>query len=251
MSKSFQSWLYLFSLILIFTFDRLAKHLLLKWSDSIIFYLQASRTELFTTFAELLAEIGDGWIYFLLVILVRNYEGRGKALYYSLFLLAMITVMNQTKIMFHEPRPYFTNDSVIPLKCSQEFGHPSGHSLFASGFASIIFLDYYHSTQTPRPGYYVALITCLLYSFAMALDRLYLAVHSLDHVLIGLALGFWLALFFHQYVRITLLDHVKEIELKTQAVCSCTNKLAGLSIFAYIALFAIQVLTLYVVVMNF
>lgn len=138
--------------------------------------------------------------------------------------------------MFHEPRPYFTNDWVIPLRCSQEFGHPSGHSLFAAGFTLIIFLDFYHSSETQKPqrSYYLALASCFTISLLMGIDRLYVGVHSLDHVIIGLALGFWLALFFHQYVRLTLVAHIGRIQFSQEFANTDAKRLACLSVLAFI-----------------
>jgi len=91
-----------------------------------------------------LSLIGDGALYFILFLLVFNWEGRARAFYYLLFISSTLSLQNITKVGYHDPRPYMTDERIQPIMCSQEYGNPSGHSLFASAYAFLIFLDFYH-----------------------------------------------------------------------------------------------------------
>ena len=91
-----------------------------------------------------LSLIGDGALYFLVFLLVFNWEGRARAFYYLIFLCTNLSIQIITKIGYHDPRPYMTDEKIEPIMCSHEFGNPSGHSQFAAAYALFTFLDFYH-----------------------------------------------------------------------------------------------------------
>lgn len=52
--------------------------------------------------------------------------------------------MNIAKIGYHDPRPYMSESNIIPYDCTNEYGNPSGHSIFSAGFFMFLFLDIFH-----------------------------------------------------------------------------------------------------------
>ena len=101
------------------------------------------------------------------------------------------------KFSFHQPRPYWISGSVKNLSHPMvSFGLPSGHSQnAASGFGLM-------ATMTKRKWLSWVLVFVIL---MVAFSRLFLGVHSLADIFLGLLLGailLWLFLKFEEKVKI-------------------------------------------------
>ena len=70
------------------------------------------------------------------------------------------------------------SDDVNPIGCSMEYGLPSGHALYSSGFFTLVFLDYYHEGN--KSHFYKALAVVSFIVMLIGFDRLYLGLHSID-----------------------------------------------------------------------
>ena len=125
--------------------------------------------------------------------------------------------MNIGKMAYHEPRPFMDDNKIKtwPSVCSTEYGNPSGHSMFAFGFNSFMFLDIYHGSLKGKVYSKVAYAFWFFFAFALAslicFARFYVMVHSLNEILYGLLLGLWLSFYFHFCLRTPLMQHIKEI----------------------------------------
>ncbi len=95
----------------------------------------------------MLSVFGAGAAYFLMFIVLFNWNSRARAYYHILFLTSCLFVMNTTKMAYSEPRPYFIEPDITPFGCSAEFGNPSGHSLFAAAYCFFLFLDTLVTTE--------------------------------------------------------------------------------------------------------
>ncbi len=180
--------LFLVALGLIFWFETLYKQPLYDYSHEFIISLQESRTPFFDFLFTWLASLGDGIVYALIFLHVLNKDGKTRGFYYLLFFIVCLAFQNITKMAYHDPRPYMTDDRIIPMKCSHEYGNPSGHSLFAAAFATFIFIDYYHSEvkkEYSTLSYSLGLFSTVSFILLMGFDRLYTSVHSIDQVLLG------------------------------------------------------------------
>lgn len=107
-----------------------------------------------TTFGKVvfvfLSWIGAGPLYFVVFLIIFNWGGRPRAFYYLTLLVGSLFLMNLTKVAYHNPRPYMTDEKVIPIGCSHEYGNPSGHALFAASFFLFMFLDIFHAENKER-----------------------------------------------------------------------------------------------------
>ena len=119
--------------------------------------------------------------------------------------MACLTIMNLTKMAYHEPRPFFVDADIKVYGCSAEYGNPSGHSLFAAAFAFFLFLDIFESPHTKfkRWGlsYCISLFFVLAYTILIGFARLYVGVHTLNQVIYGWQLGIWISFYFHFALR--------------------------------------------------
>lgn len=111
-------------------------------SLTIIKNLQNAKTDAGVLIFDYISRLGAGVLYFGIFALVFNWYSRAVSFYHLLFLISCLFLMNETKMIYHEPRPYFVDDEIDSLdKCSAEYGNPSGHSLFASAFFSFLYFE--------------------------------------------------------------------------------------------------------------
>ena len=76
-----------------------------------------------------LSDLGAGPLYFAIFILIFNRSSRSHSFYYILWIVSSLYFINMGKLVYHDPRPYMSEDAVIPHGCSSEYGNPSGHAL--------------------------------------------------------------------------------------------------------------------------
>ena len=109
--------------------------------------MQAHITESGKVFFKGLSLWGDGPVYFIIFVYVFLQESRAIAFYYITFITFTMFVMNLTKMAYHEPRPYMTTEKIKVFGCSAEYGNPSGHSIFAAGMDTFVFLDVFYAQE--------------------------------------------------------------------------------------------------------
>ncbi len=129
-----------------------------------------------------ISRLGDGWVWFLLMLLLPVYYGTG-ALVVSLVMLvtgALATaVYKLIKHATHRPRPCESTPglllTVMPL---DRFSFPSGHTLHAVGFSIIAGSAY--------PSWCWLLVP---FTILVALSRLVLGLHYVSDVIMGAVIG--------------------------------------------------------------
>ena len=113
------------------------------------------------------------------------------------------------KKIVHVARPLF------PLAPATDFSFPSGHATIAVIFFGLIWYFFADSIRAVflRRGY---AILCALAALTVCFSRLYLNVHWLSDVLVGIALGvFWITLFivlFHFFTSLSPRRTGQELE---------------------------------------
>lgn len=58
--------------------------------------------------------------------------------------------MTLLKNVHHDPRPFWVNEDIDPVKCYTEYGNPSGHSVCASFFAMYLFVKLVESKSEKK-----------------------------------------------------------------------------------------------------
>jgi membrane-associated phospholipid phosphatase len=142
--EHYVSSLYFLALALIVVIDFFIEKPLYDASIPFIQDLQTNMSKSVINFYVTLSFLGAGIIYFLVFLLIFNWGTRARAFYYLTYLCTDLWIMNVTKMGYHDPRPYMSDDKILPYDCSHEYGNPSGHSIFAMGFFVFLFLDVYH-----------------------------------------------------------------------------------------------------------
>lgn len=101
------------------------------------------------------------------------------------------------KIAYSRPRPYWDDDRIDAVNCSEEFGNPSGHTLLSlllyGFFLSFVFKGKWFKVKL---GIFTGLVLIIGY------DRIYLGVHSVWQVLLGWIYGFSLLVTWVYFVNV-------------------------------------------------
>ncbi|QRN82364.1 phosphatase PAP2 family protein [Chloroflexota bacterium] len=91
------------------------------------------------------------------------------------------------KFLFHNPRPYWITDTVVPLSHETSFGLPSGHAQIAASVWGWL------AVEVKKRWFTISAIVLIL---LIGISRLYLGVHFFSDVLLGWLLGGLLVLAF-------------------------------------------------------
>jgi membrane-associated phospholipid phosphatase len=111
---------------------------------------------------------------------------------------AAISIMASTKMFYAEARPYFITSDIEPLgECTAGFGNPSGHSMFSVMWAFLLHLHIFEGFITSVFAHVSLYFITTPFAFLVAFSRLYVGVHSLNQIVYGSLLGFYLALYMH------------------------------------------------------
>jgi len=146
--------------------------------------------------------------------------------YYGIALSAKVVIVNAGKMLYREPRPFWT-DVTIPMKeldCSSEYGNPSGHSLSAAGLALIPALDIiqhavYGSNLSKAVKIMLGVLTiviAIIYAWTMGYSRVVVGVHSWNQIIYGWLLGVWVSLALHFAVWPWLKTHATSLTQNKQ-----------------------------------
>ena len=153
---------------------------------------------IFTTFC------GGGVPQIVYMILSIIYERRNPENIVILANLASeFTIMNFLKMMHAQERPFWVYSAIKPdASCIEQFGNPSGHSLFSAFFSMYLWHRHVYchrkDEEEQSPGLkafkIISFIICTGGWITIGISRMEVGVHSLNQVLYGWQLGLWTAL---------------------------------------------------------
>ncbi|OLT37784.1 hypothetical protein BJF79_29060 [Actinomadura sp. CNU-125] len=133
-----------------------------------------------TGFMHAVSAVGSAAFYVpLLVVLYWCVAPRLGARAAALLLLSA-TLNTLLKLVFHDPRPFWTDPAVEGLAAHSSFGMPSGHA--QNGIVAWGFLASQARRPLPRAGAAVLIVV-------IGVSRVYLGAHSVWQVLAGWAIG--------------------------------------------------------------
>jgi hypothetical protein len=82
-------------------------------------------------------------VFIIIALIIARYK---KKVYNFFFYTSFMTYfMMVLKSVFHDPRPYFTNENIIPMQKYAEYGNPSGHVLLGYVVVSFIFDEFVYA----------------------------------------------------------------------------------------------------------
>ena len=153
--------------------------------ESILLWVQENlRSEKITPFIQVLTRLGDYgllWIVFSLILMMKKDTRKAGKL--SLVSIALCFLINNLilKNLVDRDRPYeVLNDLKILIERHPDSSFPSGHA--ANSLASaIVFYKLFEKKKSK--------VSILIAGLIMALSRVYVGVHYLSDVLVGISVG--------------------------------------------------------------
>jgi len=136
---------------------------------------------------------GDGWLYFVIAIIICFYD-YNTTLFFSLSTLIAfaieLPIQHSLKYIFKRSRPFIKNQEIcFLLRPPDEYSFPSGHTAGATIFCMMIVMyfgiDYYYVFS---------------WAILVGISRVYNCVHYVSDVIAGFILGI-----FSSLIAITIL----------------------------------------------
>lgn len=159
----------------------------MDWEFYILNYIRQNLTNDFLDkVMPFVSMLGNGVLWVLIAVVclaVRKTRTFGRTL--SVYLVLGLTCCNLIlKPIIQRIRPYDLNHTIaLIVKAESDYSFPSGHTFFAFGFATVVFM-------------YNKLLGLIAYlaAIVIALSRLYLYVHFPTDVICGAIFGILIAL---------------------------------------------------------
>lgn len=170
-----------------------------EWQD------EATKTK--TNFFKFISLFGSQEIQAAVFILVYTLGSR-KLVIKFLALLFFAQVSNTyLKMIYHNPRPYYSSDDIAAMTCSPGYGNPSGHCLLTIGVYGTLwiylFTSKYDSNSSTFPKYWqrevakwFSLLLIIVTIGCTFVARMHLGAHSLNQTIYGSLLGIWVVFTF-------------------------------------------------------
>ena len=100
------------------------------------------------------------------------------------------------KIIYQNERPFFINSEIKVLNCEGGFGNPSNHSLLSTFFYLSLYEIYVNKNEkiNEKQKNLIYFLT-IIFIFSIVFSRMFLGVHTLNQILFGSLIGFFLYFF--------------------------------------------------------
>ena len=187
----------IFILIIIITFliEFLVREFLFSISIPIIIFLQRNfyyfyPIELFFSLFGMEKGI------FLILIISYNISNILIPLILLSISLISIYIGGILKIIYQNERPFFINSEIKVLNCEGGFGNPSNHSLLSTFFYLSLYEIYVNKNEkiNEKNKNLIYFLT-IIFIFSIVFSRMFLGVHTLNQILFGSLIGFFLYFF--------------------------------------------------------
>ena len=100
------------------------------------------------------------------------------------------------KIIYQNERPFFINSEIKVLNCEGGFGNPSNHSLLSTFFYLSLYEIYVKKNkEINEKKKKLILFFTIFFIFSIVFSRMFLGVHTLNQILFGSLIGFFLYFF--------------------------------------------------------
>lgn len=162
-------------------------------------------------FLHTLGQTGSFTFKIFIFVFILNLKDMYSAFVYMFIMSFSVWFNGNLKLIWLDPRPFWTASSITPCECVFNYGKPSTHALNAV----IMFLCLWESfctkkTRKNNPLYsYIFLFICIFMILFNGLVKFFQNVHSLNQLFLGYILGLAIYYFFFYIVEINL-DNPKE-----------------------------------------
>lgn len=139
---------------------------------------------------------------YVLIIFILAFSNIFAAFSFILLDSFAVFLNGSLKILYTQPRPFWTSENIIPCFCSSNFGNPSTTALDQF----IIFMVFYKSftydkSTTPIRKYLIGFL-CLFFFISICLARLLQSAHTVGQIILGMSLGYIIYYFYFEILEI-------------------------------------------------
>ena len=172
----------------------------MEWEFTVLNNIQKIRSDFLDKLMPCISFLGEGAILWIVItimcIAVKKYRKIGISLAINIG-INTIACNLILKPIVQRLRPYILNEYITLIVPPERdfFSFPSGHSMFAFGAATIIFI------YNKKLGIFMYLLATMI-----AFSRLYLYVHFPTDVMIGAAIGILLAMLSYKLQQLFFKD---------------------------------------------
>ena len=141
-------------------------------------------------------------IFFILII---SYNQSNTLFPLMLLSIALISIYigGVLKLIYQDERPFFVNSEILVLNCEGGFGNPSNHSLLSTFFYLSLYEIYVNQNKSfNQKKKKMFLILVILFVCCIVFSRMFLGVHTLNQILFGSLIGFFLYYFTFKIYKI-------------------------------------------------
>jgi len=163
-------------------------------------------------FFTVLTDLGAEFLCGGMLLVAYVFTSRKRALYYMFNFMVMNFASAFLKLRGHEPRPFWVDSKVAAIRCSNEYGSPSGHSSTSMHITMAVTLDIAEELHMPTIGKVMSSCAGIGLPILIGISRLYVGVHSLDQVLFGWSIGMWCSILCHFEVRNRLMKSCDDLK---------------------------------------
>lgn len=226
-----------------------------NYSLEFIPHWQDNANSVTVNFFKFVSHFGSQEIQAALIILVYALGPRRLLLKFMATLFTAQVGSSFLKLLYHNPRPFYSSDEVAAMTCSQGYGNPSGHCLVTFAVYGTLWVllfsgkyEHFVSPFSQRWMYEAAkwfslvilACVCVLTFFA----RLYLGAHSLNQTVYGTLLGLWMVYTFGLVLPKHIDEHYEEF-LKEGRVWAGCNAGFLFAVIGFLVLEAVNVVLYY------
>ena len=158
-------------------------------STSVILFIQKiPRWAIIERLFILLSKTGKRWFTIPVILTFINFSSLQRGFIIITGIGEFMCISNTIKLYMQGPRPYWVSREIYVNECNLDYGFPSNHSIICTLlYGSIVYILCKGKGNIYRGTCLVGIF--LVYMLFTLLGRLYLGVHSLDQILVGVVLG--------------------------------------------------------------
>lgn len=159
----------------------------MQFEISIIEALQSVASDGLTIFFKVISMLGS-WYGFIVVFLVFLFFSRKLALTFGGTFLSGVLFNYILKLLINRPRPFDTNSAVLVLSDAMGQSMPSNHAFCATVLAVFVCYFVFRLSEKKWARWLAGVIAGVMVAL-VCISRMYLGVHYLTDVLVGVIIG--------------------------------------------------------------
>ncbi|CAK59603.1 unnamed protein product (macronuclear) [Paramecium tetraurelia] len=150
----------------------------------------------------------------LLVFMFR--ENKLGAILYGCMIMFIVSLNSLLKNIYHQARPFWTEEDIKGLQCNKEFGKPSGHAMQSSLMCfllpCILFPAVWRDQENvkyPKVLRVISIAIIIIWTSVTGLSRVFFGAHTFGQVLLGWVYSGYVMINYMTYVHDKLLNYFK------------------------------------------